>query len=505
MSANQLKLGAVLNYFLIFLNLLVGLIYTPFMLRMMGQREYGLYALVASVISYLTVLDLGMGNAIIRYTAKYRAEGKFREQYEMFGMFLILYVVVSLVTLVLGLALFFNVDRLFSDTMTDTELGNARVMMFIMVFNLVITFPLSIFGSIITAYEKFVFQKIVNIIRTILNTVIMIVLLSLGYKAVAMVVLMTVFNIVTLTINYIYCKKKLLVEIHFGHYNWGFLKEVALYSFWILLSVVIDRVYWSSGQFVLGSVSGTIAVSVFAVAIQLESMYMMFSTAIVSLFLPKITGMVTKGADSKEISDLFIKTGRLQSIIMSLVLWGFIVFGEQFICLWVGKTYIKAYIMAVSLFVALYIPVVQNLAVTILQARNQMMFRSILYIIIAICTLFAEYLLGKAFGGIGCAIAISCALFLGQGIIMNIYYMNKQSLDIPSFWLQILKLNIFPIIISILFFYISREVFIINSWTKLGMGIIVYLIIYIPICFCLSMNQYEKNLFLKPIANRFGK
>lgn len=76
MAVSQLKAGAFLNYVVILLNLAVGLLYTPYMLRMMGQSEYGLYSLVASVISYLTVLDLGMGNATIRYTAKFRAEGK---------------------------------------------------------------------------------------------------------------------------------------------------------------------------------------------------------------------------------------------------------------------------------------------------------------------------------------------------------------------------------------------------------------------------------------------
>ena len=73
---NQLKAGAALNYAVILLNIGVGLGYTPYLLRMLGQSEYGLYSLVASVISYLTLLDLGLGNAVVRYTAKYRAEGK---------------------------------------------------------------------------------------------------------------------------------------------------------------------------------------------------------------------------------------------------------------------------------------------------------------------------------------------------------------------------------------------------------------------------------------------
>ena len=186
---NQLKAGAALNYVVILLNIAVGLLYTPYMLRMMGQSEYGLYSLVASVIAYLTVLDLGLGNAVIRYTAKFRAEGKTKEQYEMFGMFLVLYSIISVVALIGGMGLYLNVDTMFGSTMTEMELSRARIMMLILVFNLVFTFPMSIFSSIMSAYERFVFPRTINIIRVILNTAVMIALLEMGYKAVAMVIL----------------------------------------------------------------------------------------------------------------------------------------------------------------------------------------------------------------------------------------------------------------------------------------------------------------------------
>ena len=99
---SQLKAGAVLNYVVIILNIGVGLLYTPYMLRMLGQNEYGLYSLVASVISYLTILDLGLGNAVVRYTAKFRTEGKLQEQYEMFGMFLCLYASIGFLAMLVG-------------------------------------------------------------------------------------------------------------------------------------------------------------------------------------------------------------------------------------------------------------------------------------------------------------------------------------------------------------------------------------------------------------------
>ena len=215
---NQLKAGALLSYLSIILNNILGILYTPYLLRMLGQNEYGLYSLVASIVAYLTVLDLGFANAIIRYTAKYRAENKDKEQYEMFGMFIILYCCIGIIAFLIGLGLYFNVDNLFHSTLNIEDLEKVKIMMLLMVFNIAFTFPMSIWGAIITAYENFIFQKLVNIARILLNPLVMILLLYMGYKAIAMVTVITVFNVATLCINAWYCKHILHIKIKFGKF-----------------------------------------------------------------------------------------------------------------------------------------------------------------------------------------------------------------------------------------------------------------------------------------------
>ena len=507
MPINQLKAGVVLNYVVIILNTVVGLLYTPYMLRMMGQSEYGLYSLVASVIAYLTVLDLGFGNAIVRYTAKFRAEKKTEEQYEMFGMFFLLYLVIGIIAFGIGLGLYFNVDTLFGDTMTAVELGRARIMMLLLVANLAFTFPMSIWGSIIQAYEDFVFQKSLNIFRIILNTAVMICLLHFGYKAVAMVVVQTIFNVLTLVLNFIYCRRKLNIHIYFRfkHFHWGFLKEVAIYSFWIFLNAIMDRVYWSTGQFVLGAMVGTAAVAVFAIAIQLEGMYMQFSTAISSVFLPKVTAMVATNRSRKEISDLFIRTGRIQYIVLAYILSGFIIFGRQFIELWAGAGYSDAYIISLLFFIPLTVPLIQNLGITILQARNEMKFRSVLYIIIALVSLAMQIVLTRYFGGIGCAIGVSGALVVGQILIMNVYYRRRQDLDIKTFWKEISKMSIIPIVLIFSSMLVIRHFFALDSWGKLILGIAAFSLVYIPLFFRFSMTDDERNLFISMFHKIFAR
>ncbi len=493
---DQLKAGALLSYVVLGLNTLIGLLYTPFMLRMLGQSEFGLYSLAASVIAYLTVLDLGFGNAIVRYTAKYRAEGKQEEQYEMFGMFFLLYLFISALAFILGVLLVANVDCLFDTHMTVDEMGKIRLMLLLMAFNLAFTFPMSIWGAIITAYENFVFQKVINIARILLNPIVMIVLLLFGYKAVAMVVVTTFFNVATLVINWIYCKRKLHVRLRFTHFKWDFLKEVSIYSFWIFLNAIMDRIYWSTGQFVLGIFQGAAVVAVYAVAIQLHNLYIMFSTAISGLFLPKVMAMVTRNEDSKVISDLFIRTGRIQFIVIAFVLAGFIIFGRQFIQLWAGEGYENAYWISLLFFIPLTVPLIQNLGITILQARNEMKFRSTLYVIIAIASLGLSIPMAKSYGGIGCAFATALALTAGQIVVMNIYYQRKQDIDIIKFWKEIGKMSIIPFVVTLFSLLLIWKMNIdISNITRLAGGIVLFSLFYLPLSWFGSMNASERSLF----------
>ena len=147
--------------------------------------------------------------AVLNYVVIFRTEGKLQEQYEMFGMFLCLYACIGFLAMLVGGVLFHSFDEWFGHSMTMDELEKARLMILFLIFNVAFTFPMSIFGSILLAYERFVFPKVLQIVRILLNLVVMIVLLNMGFKAVAMVVVQTIFNILTLVIHIFYCKYKL--------------------------------------------------------------------------------------------------------------------------------------------------------------------------------------------------------------------------------------------------------------------------------------------------------
>lgn len=495
-DSTQRKLGAILSYVSIFASTLVQLLYTPFLIKMLGSSEYGLYSLIASVIGYLTVLDLGFGNAIVVYTSKYRAQGKIDEEKKLHGMFKIIFYIIGIVAFILGIVLYFNVNNFFGSTMTSVELGKAKIMMLILSFNLFMTFAFNIYQSIITANEKFIFQKIVAILNTILKPIIMIPLLFLGFKSITMTIIITIVNCIVLLSNYFYCKNKLRINIKYNGFDIKLFKLIFGYSFYIFLCVIVDKVNWSVDQTILGIVSGTVAVSIYSVASTLNQLFINLSTAISNVMLPKISKMVANNVTSKDLTNEMIKVGRIQFYIIFLMVTGLIFFGKEFIIWWVGNDFESAYYVALWLIVPISFPLIQNIGLSIMQAMNKYKFKAISTAIMAVVNIFISYFLAKLYGPVGCAIGTALALIVCNIILINIYYYKVIKLDVIKFWKDIIKMMILftPAIVIILLIIHFTNITGILSVIIYGS---IYIILYCLVSYFIIMNNYEKEIVNK--------
>lgn len=497
-NKNQLKIGAILSYVSLFLGNIISILYTPIMIRLLGQSEYGLFSLANSVIAYLGLLNFGFGNSIVRYTAKYKASGEKDKEYNLNGMFIIIYSIISIIVIIAGTILTLNVDNMFAKSLSLKELYTIKILVILMVFNMAISLPFGVFGCIITAYERFVFQKIVGIIRNILNPFIMLPLLFMGYKSIVMTFASTVVNIIFIVINIYYCFNTLKIKIKFNNIDKELFKDIFAYSFYIFLNMIVDRIYWGTDQMILGIVSGTTMVAIYSIGASFVTYYMSFSTAISGVFFPRVTQMVTQKVSDEELSDLFIKIGRIQYIILSFILCGFILIGKEFIYIWAGEGYENSYYIALATMIPLTIPLIQNLGITILQAKNMHKFRSNLYIVIAIVNLIISIPLANILGGFGCALASGICFFIGNGVIMNIYYYKNVNINIPQFWKNIYTMSI-PVAISLALTSIISSFIVKTGLLILFIKGLIFTCIFIPTMWFLGMNDYEKQIIIYPL------
>lgn len=490
---NQIKYGVILSYISLALNNVVTILYTPFLLHYLGKSEYGLYSLVSSIIAYLTVMDLGLGNTIVRYAALYKSEHLENKLYDLFGLFLRIYIIISVLAAFLGAILYFRLDDILGGSLTAIELYRIKIMFIITLINLIITFPLSVFISIVTAFQKFIFQKSVNIIRIILQPLIMIPLLMVGYKAIALVLLMSILNIGTLLCNMFYCFKVLRIKITFGSVEKKIIKEVFIFASFVFLGVFVDKVNWSTGQILLGIYSGPEEVALYAVAIQILLCYFGFASSMSGIFLPRITELINDRNYEKQLSFLFIKIGRLQYIILLLVFLGFVFYGKQFILYWAGNEYVEAYYMSLIIMLPLTFVSIQHSGVLILQALNKQKVRSVIYFIISILNILISCLLIRYFDSYGCAISLACCMTVGNLVIMNYYYKTAIHIDINKFWINIVR-SVPLIAVMIIMGLIMNMLFPVASLKNLILKILVFTVTYMFFSYFLYMNTYEKSL-----------
>lgn len=501
---SQIKSSTVISYLTIIINIVVGILFTPFLLRSLGQAEYGLYQLIGAFVGYIAILDFGLGNTIIRYVAKYRAETDKKGEENFLATCFGIYGVISLLVVAVGAVCYFNLQSIFANSLTLSEIDKAKTMFVILVFNLALSLPLNSFQAIMFGYEHFVFPRFLALIRIFIRTGLLVALLLLGYKALAIVILDTLLNLFFMLLKVAYVFLKLKVKIKFHELDKSLLINVFSYSFFVFLGMAVDQVYWRLGQMVLGVVANTATIAVFAVGIQFANYYTTFSTAISGIFLPKATQMAVRNASGEEMTDLLIKTGRIQFTILGLILFGFILFGKKFIILWAGPEYVQSFQVALVVLIPLTIPLFQNIGISILQAKNMHAFRSIIYIIISVVNVLISILLAKKMGAVGAALGTTISLIAGNIVAINLYYHFRVGLNIPRFFKEVFRGLLQAMAVSVavgsLGLFING-----NSWGNLSVQILIYVVAYCLNMWILGLNDYEKNLVLSPLLNMKNK
>ena len=499
---NQLKAGVVLSYLSTAISIIIQLIYMPVMIRLLGKSEYGLYSLVSSVVSYLSLFSLGFTGAYLRFFAQFYEN---REKLaSLNGMFLSLFNLLALIAEICGIGLSFFPEQIFGSKLSGAELSKARILMLILVLNIAISLISGIFDAIIGAYEQFIFQRIVGLIATIVNPFMCLPLLLMGYGSVMLVVVTTGVTLVRFMVTAWFCICKIKIPVSFHGFQWSLLKEIIVFSSFLLINMIIDQINWNVDKLILGHTSGTEEIAVYGVASQFNSLFMTFSTTISSVFAPRVNRIAARDGKhyQTEFTKLMAKIGRIQWLILGLLTAGFIVFGKYFIVqIYAGKGYEEAYTVALYLVVPVLVPLIQNIGIEMQRALNMHQFRSIIYLMISIVNVGISIPLAVRWGAVGAAMGTAFSLLIGNGLIMNVFYHKVLHINMKYFWRQIAKTwkgFLVPVVLAI---FIMRCVVFDNMLIFL-VSVCIFAVVYCVSVFLFSCNEEEKDLLVDMIRRK---
>ena len=497
MQVNQIRAGAALSYVSMALSTIISLVYTPIMLQQLGDSEFGVYQAVLPIISYLNLLSFGLGSAYVRYYSRFRAAGDREGCAKLNGMFLITYLILGAAVLAIGFGLSYC-DVVFGKKLTAEEISLAQRLLRILTVNAALTFPISVFESHVTINERYLFQKIVAMGKQVLNPLIMIPLLLMGYRSVTLTVVSLIFTVLSGVINIFYCLTRLKMPFAFHRYDFALLREMFGFTVYVFIGIVVDNLNWSVDRLLLAWIHGTTAVTVYTVAAQLNVYYQSFATAISNLLIPRVNRIVAEDRPIRELDRLFIRVGRLQFIFLGCIFWGFVAVGRTFVVLWGGDAKFEVdFAVTLLLFGATLWANIQMLGYEILRAKNMHKFSSLVYLIIALANIVLSIPLCMKWGVLGAAIGTAIATGAGM-LIMNRYYRYRVGLDIPRFWLRIRHLvpaMLLPGLAAILAAVLLRP----TGYGQIALILCVFVAVYGGSMWLFGLDKYERELFSSPV------
>lgn len=501
---NSKKVAAVISYAQIALNMLYNVLFTPFVLRALGQSEYGVYTLCTSVISYLSLFQFGFGTTFIRYYIKYNTEGNRKKAEELNGMFLEIFGIVTLAALAAGIFLVANIEMIFGTKITPDEYRIARTLMKFVAFNAVLSVAGVPFSALVTAHEKFVFQKLLSLLETVLKIMVLFPLLMLGQRSVALVGVSTLLSIITFFTNLLFVFGRLKVKIRFTHFDFSLFREIGVFSFFIFLQSIMDMFNWQVDRFLLARFWGSSEISVYSVGAQINSIYLSLCTAITAFFVPKANQLVAEKQSDALLTGLMIRVGRLQFLICTFLLSAFIFFGKPFLRFYAGTGYENTYWVAILLMSPLVIPLSMDLWYHIARAKGKHKTSTTVFVAVAFLNLLVSIPLCKRYGEIGAAAGTCIGMFAANNIFQMIYAHKVVKLDMKLWAKNMLQMSpslVLPIIGGTLIFLFAD--------IKTILQFIVYAAAYTTVSavsfWLFALNEDEKNLVRRPLIQLYRK
>ncbi len=490
---NQRKVGALLSYVDIVITTVISLIYTPYMLRVLGQSEYGISSTASSFVSYLSVLSFGIGGSYIRFNAVARANGNPEEEKQLNGMYLTIFSVLALLVFFCGIILELLAGPLVKNTFSSQELFKLRVIIAILTGNMMLTFICNVFMMALQAHEEFVFIRIVMIVGTIIQPIVSVFALKMGGRAVAIAAISLAVSFITYVFFYVHARKVIRFSVSFKGFRRDVVKEIFCFSGFLFLNSLTDQITFSTDSVILSATKGAASVAVYNIGATFKRYFMQLSTSVSSVFAPKINRIVANHEDSTALDEIFIRVGRIQFYIISLILIGYFFVGKQFIQIWAGQNYSDSFYIGLLLMLAIAVPLFQNVGLEIQKAKNKHKARSVVYFLIALFNVLLTIPFCRKWGGIGAALATTICMFLGTVVFMNYYYSVHIGLNIKQFWISIAR--ILPgLFVPVCTGLIINKTIDVKSYYMVFISAVIISVSYAVSIWFFSMNDYEKGL-----------
>lgn len=496
MKINQVKWGAIISYVLIVVNVVYGMLISPYILSTIGESEYGVYKTIGSLTATVAVLELGIGAMLQRYIARLNAEKKEKELSNFSAMGMIQASVLAALMLIIGVFLYLSIDVTYRGTFSAAELMRAKQLFVIQLAYIVLHIFENALSGIISGYNRFVFTNSIKLVAVFVRMVLYIVVLPIYKNSLTIVIVSVLIEILIICVEMVFLRKAIGHKIRLYYWDKPLFKEAFIYMIMLFVQSIIIQFNGNIDNIVIGAVLGATSVTVYSFAIQIFNMFETCATSISSVVLPTITNKIHAGETPEQLETTVVKFGRVQWMVLGMVLFGFLCCGQEFFALWLGDGFEDCWYLSLILMIPVTFPLIVNVCLAILKAKNLLTFRTISLAYSALINMIFTVIGTRIWGYWAAAAGTAIATVIGSVISMNIYYHKKLGINVFKLYGKIFSgVTVCLILASVPCAALNLLVY--GSWFSLLLKVVTFVVIYGAAMLLFGLNKAEKAQVLR--------
>lgn len=316
---------------------LLMLIVTPYFIHKLGAKQYGIWMLVNSIMVSIGIVNMGIGDAAIKFISKYNALKSKNDISRIANAGFLLTLLLLLIIFIIGLAVAFVIrhDNPFNLQPPLITLASVSVMLGAVMFGLKQMEQLAL--SIFRGFERYDVSSVVSMISKFLLLLTQVIIVYAGYSVIQIFIGSVVILTVIVINELFYVRIRYKYISLFPKINKFTLKEIFSFSTWSWIQSVLSILVSQVDKFVVITLAGPAFLAYYSLASTVGSQLHALFTAAVSWVFPKVSSKIERKED---ISNLYYKMQFLIIVGGLIIISGLLLFGNVLFRLWLGaETY----------------------------------------------------------------------------------------------------------------------------------------------------------------------
>jgi len=339
------------SWFSLAVNVLVGILLSPFIVHRLGDAAFGIWILIFSITGYYGLFDLGIRSSIVRYVSKYTATNESEKLARHINTSLFTYTMTGLLAMAVTLTMTVFVDRIFR--VPPEMRADARWLMLMAGGSVALGFPFGVFGGILDGLQRFYITNWTGILSTMLRAGLIVYALNRGYGLLTIALITVSLPILTSILRAIIVFQFLRVPLGMKYVDRESFRQMAHYSGTTMMVIIGARLRFRTDEMVLANMLSTTAVTFFTVGARLVDYSQELVASLAQIFVPMSSQSEAVG-NLDRVRKIYVAGNRACAFIIFPLATALILLGKSVIEVWMGRKYVA---VSYPVTVVLIIPV----------------------------------------------------------------------------------------------------------------------------------------------------